>query len=159
VNRAKKEPAKRLDWNTKKFELWWSYKDGTAKATTTNNKPTSDNMGKTWTVNWHISKDGKSAVSKLSSTGESIETMHSQLTHQQQENKKLTELTKKLKDESSKAAVCHEQQILERDQQWKTHMDIETASFLTHGTGKNQVQSDNQPDDPNIQGNEQLIVL
>jgi hypothetical protein len=86
-------------------------------------------MGKAWTANWHLQKDEKSAVSKLSSTGESIETMHSQLTHQQQENKKLTELTEKLKDESSKAAEHHKQQILERDQQWKTHMDTETAAF------------------------------
>jgi hypothetical protein len=68
-------------------------------------------------------------VSKLSSTGESIETIRSQLTHQQQENKKLTELTKKLKNESSKVAERHEQQILERDLQWKLHMDTETTAL------------------------------
>jgi hypothetical protein len=114
---AEKEQAERLDWNTKNFKPQWSYKDGTSKATTANNKPTSDNVGKAWTANWQIQKDEKSAVSKLSSTGESIETMRSQLTHQQQENKKLTELTKKLKDESSKAAERYKQQTLARDQQ------------------------------------------
>jgi hypothetical protein len=126
---ADKEPAERLDWNTKKFEPRWSFKNGTSKTTTTYNKPTSDNMGKAWTSNWRIQKDEKSAVSKLSSTGESIETIRSQLTHQQQENKKLTELTEKLKDESSKVAERYEQQTLARDQQWKIHMDSETAAF------------------------------
>jgi hypothetical protein len=47
----------------------------------------SDNIGKAWTANWHIQKDEKSAVSKLSSMGESKEMMCSQLTFQQQENK------------------------------------------------------------------------
>jgi hypothetical protein len=132
VIRAEKEPAERLDWSTKKFEPQWSYKDSTIKATTKNKKLASDNVGKSWTANWQIQKDKKSAISKLSSTGESIGTMCSQLTHQQQENKKLTELTIKLKDKSIKAAERYKQQIMERDSQWKAHMDTKTAAFSSH---------------------------
>jgi hypothetical protein len=84
-----------------------------------------------WTANWCIQKGKKSAASKLSSAGKSIGTMRSQLTIQQQENKKLTELTDRLKAESNKEAECHKWQILERDQKWKQHMDTEIAAFST----------------------------
>jgi hypothetical protein len=60
--------------------------------------------------------------------------MHSQLTFQQQENKKLTELTKTLKDKLSKAAECHKQQMLERDQEWKLHMDTKTTAVSPPST-------------------------
>jgi hypothetical protein len=88
-------------------------------------------IGKQWTKNWRIQKDDKSAVSKLSSTGKSIETIQSQLTAQQQANKELTEVNVKLKEASRKEIDLHKQQMIERDQKWKTHMDNETTAFAT----------------------------
>jgi hypothetical protein len=124
---AEKDPTKQLDWSTKCL----NHSGPTRSAQLKGNQSTSNNIGKQWTVNWHIQKDNKSAVSKLSSMGESIETICFQLTLQQQENKTLSELTEQLKDESKKEAKRHKQQISEQDQKWKQHMDTKTAAFST----------------------------
>jgi hypothetical protein len=71
-------------------------------------------------------------VSKLSSTSKSIETIQSQLTAQQQANKELTEVNVKLREASRKETDLHKQQMIKRDQKWKTHMDNETTAFATH---------------------------
>jgi hypothetical protein len=84
--------VERLDWSTKTFEPQWSYKIGAGSPAVTGKQSATD-IGKQWTTNWCIQKDNKSAVSKLSSTGKSIETIQSQLTAQQQANKELMELT------------------------------------------------------------------
>jgi hypothetical protein len=67
----------------------------------------------------------------LSSSGESIKTIHSQLTLQQQENENLVDLTEKLKDNSKKESELHQWQMIERDQKWKEHLDSETTAFTT----------------------------
>jgi hypothetical protein len=86
-------------------------------------------MGKQWSTNWRMQKDEKLAVSKLSSSGDSIDTIRSQLTLQQQQNKKLIDLTEKLKEDSKKESELHHQQMTKRDQKWKEHMDSETTAF------------------------------
>jgi hypothetical protein len=93
---ADKEPAERLDWSTKKFEPQWYYKIGAGSPEVTGKQSATD-IRKQWTTNWCIQKDNK-----LSSTGESIKTIWSQLMAQQQANKEWTELTVKLKKESRK---------------------------------------------------------
>jgi hypothetical protein len=119
---VEKEPGEALDWTTKKFKPRWSYKMGTGGPPVTGKQPAPD-IGKQWTKNWHIQKDNKSAVSKLSSTGESIETIQSQLSAQQQANKELTELNVKLKEASRKETELHKQQMIERDC-WKMYVYI-----------------------------------
>jgi hypothetical protein len=81
-----------------------------------NQQSPADNIRKQWTTNWHMQKDKKSAVSKLSSSGDSIKTICSQLTLQQQQNKKLIDLTEKLKEDSKKELEMHHQQMTEHDQ-------------------------------------------
>jgi ABC-type proline/glycine betaine transport system ATPase subunit len=103
---AEKEPVERLDWSTKKFQPQWSYKIGAGSPAVMGKQSTTD-IRKQWTTNWCIQKDDKSTVSKLSSTGKSIKTIWSQLMAQQQANKELTELTVKLKEESSKDTYLH----------------------------------------------------
>jgi hypothetical protein len=96
-----KDQLEQLDWNTKKFELWWTYKLGTESNLKNSRSPSFETVGKQWTANWRIQKDDKSVVSKLSTTNESMETIRSQLTTQQQENKKLMGLMQKLQDNAS----------------------------------------------------------
>jgi hypothetical protein len=126
---AEKDPTEQLNWSTKKFKPQWSYTVGTAKGATSGQQPTADNIGKQWTTNWRMQKDEKSAVSKLSSSGDSIETICSQLTLLQQQNKKLVDLTEKLKEDSKKESELHHQQMIERNQKWKEHMDSKTTAF------------------------------
>jgi hypothetical protein len=97
-------PSDPLDWNTKKFEPRWSFKLGTNNNPETSTTKPPESTGKTWMANWHIQKDNRSAVSKLSSNGESIKTIRSQLAIQQEENKKLTELNKTIKVVTAKEA-------------------------------------------------------
>jgi hypothetical protein len=94
-------------------------------------KQSAPDIGKQWTKNWRIQKDDKSAVSKLSSTGKSIETIQSQLSAQQKANKELTELKVKLKEASKKETESHKQQMIDQDQKWQTNMDNETTAFAT----------------------------
>jgi hypothetical protein len=54
------------------------------------------------------------AISKLSSNGESIKTIKSQLATQQEENKHLTDLNKKIKETSAK---------------WRSHASSESAAW------------------------------
>jgi hypothetical protein len=126
---AEKDLTEQLDWTTKKFKPRWSYTLGTAKGTTTSQQSSTDNIGKHWTTNWHMQKDKKLAVSKLSSSGNSIETICSQLMLQQQQNKKLIDLTEKLKEDSKKESELHHQQMTKRNQKWKEHMDSKTTTF------------------------------
>jgi hypothetical protein len=86
-----------------------------------------ETIRKQWTANWQM--QNKSAVSKLSSTNMSIETIWLQLTTQQQENKKLMDLTQKLKDNAKNRNKKHKQQMGNSDKQWKEHMDKETAAW------------------------------
>jgi hypothetical protein len=69
---AEKDPAEQLNWSTKKFEPRWSYTVGEAKDATPSQQSAADNIGKQWTAHWPIQKDKKSAVSELSSSGNSI---------------------------------------------------------------------------------------
>jgi coenzyme F420-reducing hydrogenase alpha subunit len=68
-------------------------------------------------------------VSKLSSTNESIETIWSQLTTQQQENKKLMDLTQKLQERMQKRNRKKQTAMGDQDKQWKDHLDKETATW------------------------------
>jgi peptidoglycan hydrolase CwlO-like protein len=87
----------------------------TPATATTSKQSASDNIRKQWTTNRHIQKDKKSVVSKLSSTGKSIKTICSQLTHQQQENKKLVNLTEKLREDSKNGSESHQLQMIKRN--------------------------------------------
>jgi hypothetical protein len=86
------------------------------------NKPT-DSTGKTWTTNWRVQKDDRSAVSKLSSNGESIETIKSQLAIQQEENKRLIETNKTMKEVTAKEAEV-------RSAAWADKFEREKAILL-----------------------------
>jgi hypothetical protein len=81
-----------------------------------------NSTGKTWTANWRIQKDKQSAVSKLSSNRESIETIWSQLAVQQEENKRLANINKTLKDNSTREAEPQEEK-------WKIHISNESAAW------------------------------
>jgi hypothetical protein len=84
-----KDQSEQLDWNTKKFKPLWTYKQGTDANSKNSKFPSSETVGKQWMANWRMQKYDKSAVSKLSSTNESVETICLQLTSQHQENIKL----------------------------------------------------------------------
>jgi hypothetical protein len=89
-----------LDWTTKKFEPWWSFERGTNSAATTEISKSTNLLVKTWSSNWKMQREERLVVSKLSSTGDSIETIRSQLTIQQQENTKLIKRNKKIREDS-----------------------------------------------------------
>jgi hypothetical protein len=96
----------------------------------------------------------------LSSSGKSIKTICSQVTLQQQENKKLVDLTEKLKDNSKKKSELHQGQMTKRDQKWKENLDSENNCLHNmDGTGETKDRGDNHPDHQSIQGNEQLLAI
>jgi hypothetical protein len=84
-----------LDWTTKKFEPWWSFERGTNSTATTEISKSTNSLRKNWSSNWKMQQEERPVVSKLSSTGDSIETIRSQLTIQQQKNTKLIKQNKK----------------------------------------------------------------
>jgi hypothetical protein len=67
-----------------------------------------------------IQKDDQSAIFKLSSNGESIKTIRSQPAIQQEENTRLTDLNKKIKDNTTKEA---------EEPKWRSHVSKESAAW------------------------------
>jgi hypothetical protein len=116
------DSAEQLDWNTKKFEPRWTFKLGTNNNPESGSSKPTDSTGKTWTANWHVQKDNQLAVSKLSSNGESIKTIKSQLAIQQEENKQLTDLNKKIKEATAKEAE-------EWEAKWRSHTSSKSAAW------------------------------
>jgi hypothetical protein len=116
-----------LDWTTKKFEPRWSFERGINNAITKETPKAPSTIGKNWSSNWKMQREEKSVVSRLSSTGDSIETIRSQLTAQQQENTRLIEENKKIKEESQREAESLKDQIEDIGNKWKVHVDTETA--------------------------------
>jgi hypothetical protein len=117
-----------LDWTTKKFKPRWSFEKGINSAVTTETSKTTNALSKNWSSNWKMNREERSVVSKLSSTGDSIETMQSQLTIQLQENTKLIEQNKKLKEDSQRESDSLKGQIDDIGNKWKDHVDRETAA-------------------------------
>jgi hypothetical protein len=113
-----------LDWTTKKFEPQWSFEKGINSTTTKDTSKAPSALGKNWSSNW---REEKSVVSRLSSTGDNIETICSQLTTQQQQNTRLIKQNKKIKDESQQESESLKSQIEDIGNKWKIHADEETA--------------------------------
>jgi chromosome segregation and condensation protein ScpB len=67
---------------------------------------------------------------KLSSTGNSIKTIRSQLTIQQQENTKLIEQNKKIREDLQRESNVLKGQIEEIGNKWREHVDKERATWL-----------------------------
>jgi hypothetical protein len=122
IIRTNTDPAGRLDWHTKKFEPRWTFKLGAYNNPESGTSKPTDNTGKAWTANWRVQKDERSAISKLSSNGESIKTIKSQLAIQQEENKRLIDLNKKIKETTAKEAK-------EREAKWQSHASSESAAW------------------------------
>jgi uncharacterized protein YoxC len=74
-------------------------------------------------------REERSVVSKLSSTSDSIKTIQSQLTFQQQENTKLIEQNKKIKEDSQRESDALKGQIKDIGNKWRDHVDKEMATW------------------------------
>jgi hypothetical protein len=126
TNIIRQDTTDSLDWTTKKFEPRWSFERGINNATTKETPKAPNTIGKNWSSNWKMQREEKSVVSRLSSTGDSIEMIRSQLTSQQQETR-LIEENKKIKEESQREAESLRGQIEDIGNKWKVHVDTETA--------------------------------
>jgi hypothetical protein len=117
-----------LDWSTKRFKPQRSYEKGSNTATPTNIQKTASTLGKNWSANWKMQKDNRLAISKQSSIGNSIETIWSQLTMQQQENKHLLEQNQRMREEAEHKAQQFATQLKDIEIKWKSHVDNETTA-------------------------------
>jgi argininosuccinate lyase len=82
----------------------------------------------TWSSNWKMQRDERLVESKLSSTGNSIKMIWSQLTIQQQENTKLIEQNKKIREDSQQESDVLRRQIKDISNKGKEHVNKETAT-------------------------------